>query len=107
MSELALTYLCLPPACVAFVLFIITMALGEACLRCSRIYAWASFGLSAVYIIDFLLNIIALTTGAFTAGNSEGHALLFIPMMGIEVFLSTIVTLHLFHRQNLIRWLFL
>lgn len=105
MSELALTYLCLPPICIAFVLLVITMALGGACWHRTRIYALASLGLAAVFLVDLLLNMIALTTRAFAPENSEGHALLFIPMMATEVFISTAVALYLFHRQTLIRYL--
>lgn len=105
MDQIALYTLMLPSMGVAFTLFFIVFAVAKAIRSLSATYYRASLMMGAVLVLDFLLGLVSILTVAFTEGNAKGHALVFIPVIGIEVLLSSMVVLDLFHRRDLSRWL--
>lgn len=103
MSRLTLSTLLIPPISVTFTLFLAALAVAATTRSRSVTYSRASLTMGKVLAIDFVLNLTSFLTVAFTVNNAKGHALVFIPIIGIEVFMSSMVILGLFHRHDLSR----
>lgn len=100
-----LVLLFLPPSSIAFTLFFIAIAVAGANRGGKGIYADACFMMAMVFLFDFTLNISSFYTHAYTSSSPESYAIVFIPIMGIEVLMSSFFVLYLFHRNDLIKWI--
>jgi len=105
MDRLSLCPLLIPPISVTFTLFLTTLAVAATTRSQSLTYSRASLTMGKVLALDFILNLVSFLTIAFSVHNAKGHALVFIPLIGIEMFMSSVVILDLFHRRGLARWI--